>query len=178
MGNAPQNVLPLTSEWPLMAFKLSFLSVPRTFCANQEMSSVSPRLPCGQSGNCKSLKDVSAAVRTRSFSVCKRFPQNRPFFPGWAHVRLYSCSLSSAPPTIITVELQRKHLAALATCKENVTFVYLRLKHAEPLIFQLQSISPGKIELSQQKETQSIPLDGFNKVKVNSVTCGGTSAES
>lgn len=106
------------------------------------------------------------------------FPTNHPFFPGWAHVRVYSCSLSSALPTIITVELEHKHLATLAICKENVTFVYLRLKHAEPLIFQLQSISAGKIELSQQNETQSIPLDGFNKVKVNSMTCGGTSAES
>lgn len=108
----------------------------------------------------------------------RTFPANGSFFPGGAHVRLSSCSRSLTLPTIITVELQHKHLAALATCKENVTFVYLRLKHAEPLIFQLQSTSPGKIELSQEKETQSIPLDGFNKVKVNSVTCGGTSAES
>lgn len=106
------------------------------------------------------------------------FPTNHSFFPGWAHVRIYSCSLSSALPTIITVELEHKHLAALATCKANVTFVYLRQKHTEPLIFQLQSISPGKIELSQQNETRSIPLDGLSKVKVNSVTCGGISAES
>lgn len=82
----------------------------------------------------------------------RTFPTNRSFFPGWEHMRLSSCSLSSALPTIITVELQHKHLAALATCKENVTFVYLRLKHAEPLIFQLQSTSPGKIELSQQRK--------------------------
>lgn len=106
------------------------------------------------------------------------FPTKWLSLPGWAHGRIYSCSPSSALPAIITVELEHKHLAALATRKENVAFVYLRQKHTETLIFQLQSISPGKIELSQQNETQSIPLDGFNKVKVNSVTCGGTSAQS
>lgn len=73
-GNVSQNVLPLTSAQPLMAFKHSVLHVPYTFCENQ-MSSVSPWLPCGQSVNCKSLTGASAAVRARSFSVCKCFPQ-------------------------------------------------------------------------------------------------------
>lgn len=94
--------------------------------------------------------DVSAAVRA---SPSVNVSHKSLLLPGWALGRIYSCSLSSALPTIITLELEHKHLATLATCKENVPFVYLSQKHTELLIFELQSISSSKIELSQQNET-------------------------
>lgn len=123
----PKNVLRLTSVWPWMALKLSFICVLRTFCENQEISRVSPGLTCGQSVNCKTMMFLQPSERRASPSV--NVSHKSLLLPGWALGRIYSCSLSSALPTIITLELKHKHLATLATCKENVPFVYLRQKH-------------------------------------------------
>lgn len=128
-----------------------FVCVPRTFCENREISRVSPRLTCGQSVNCKPMMFLQPSERRASPSV--NVSHKSFLLPGWALGRIYSCSLSSALPTIITLELEHKHLATLDTCKEYVPFVYLRQKHTKPLIFEPQSISSSKIELSQQNET-------------------------
>ena len=68
--------------------------------------------------------------------------------------------------------------------QENVFLVYLSRTNAEPLKHgailtskvQKKTQLTHKIELFPPNETQSIPLDSFNRVKVNSMTCGGTSA--
>lgn len=123
----PKKVLHLTSVWPRMASKPSFICVPCTSCENQEISHVSPWLTCGQSVNCKPMMFLQPSERRASPPV--NVSPKSLLLPGWTLGRIYSCSLSSALPTIITLELEHKHLATLATYKENVPFVYLRQKH-------------------------------------------------
>lgn len=106
---------------------LRLICVLCTFCENQEINRVGRRLTCGQSVNCKPMMFLQPSERRASQSV--NVSHKSLLLPGWALRRIYSCSLSSALPAIITLELEHKHLATLATCKENVPFVYLRQKH-------------------------------------------------
>lgn len=148
----PKNVLRLTSVWPRIAWKLSFIFVLCTFRENQEISRVGPRLTCGQSVNCKPMMFLQPTERRASPS--RNISHKSLLLPGWALGRIYSCSLSSTLPTIITLELEHQHLATLAICKKKCALCMLRTKtYTKSLIFQFQSIWSGKIELSQQNET-------------------------
>lgn len=109
------------------------------FRENQEISRVGPRLTCGQSVNCKPMMFLQPTERRASPS--RNVSHKSLLLPGWALGRIYSCSLSSTLPTIITLELEHQHLATLAICKKKCALCMLRTKtYTKSLIFQFQSI--------------------------------------